>query len=135
MGGDESRAQRNATRPTSGRSSRQTYRLRLPAFIHEKVGLGDAGLADRQTLHAVLSKPENRYLVRQICWMFTVEGLETYLLVPRDSNDFQLLVEAVRPNPGPDDLDAVVGVKSPIAPPEMANGLRVPTKLSPYYDR
>lgn len=85
-----------------------------------------AGLTDRQTLHAVLTKPENRYLVRQMAYVFTVQGLETYLLVPRDPADFQLLAEAVRPNPATDDLDAVVGVKGPIAPPEMANGLQVP---------
>jgi len=57
-----------------------------------------SGLTDRQTLHAVLSKPENRYLVRQLCFVMTVSGLETYLLRPRDPADFGLLVEAVRPN-------------------------------------
>jgi hypothetical protein len=36
-----------------------------------------SGLTDRQTLHTVLTKPENRYLVRQLCWVMTVEGLET----------------------------------------------------------
>ena len=35
---------------------------------------GTAGLTDRQVLHAVLSKPENRYLVRQLCWVMTIEG-------------------------------------------------------------
>ncbi len=85
-----------------------------------------AGLTDRQALHAVLSKPENRYLVRQLCWVLTVEGLETYLLRPRDPADIHLLVEAVRPNPSPLDLDVVIGVKGPIAPPEICNGLMVP---------
>jgi hypothetical protein len=85
-----------------------------------------AGLTDRQALHAVLSKPENRYLVRQLCWVMTVEGLETYLLRPRDPADIDLLVEAVRPNPSPLDLDVVIGLKGPIAPPEMCNGLMVP---------
>ena len=59
------------------------------------------GLTDRQALHAVLSKPENRYLVRQLCLVMTIEGLETYILVPRDPADFGLLVEALRPNPSP----------------------------------
>jgi FlaG/FlaF family flagellin (archaellin) len=85
-----------------------------------------AGLTDRQTLHAVLSKPENRYLVRQLCFVMTIEGLETYILRPRDPADFSLLVEAVRPNPSPLDLDVVIGIKGPIAPPEMCNGLMVP---------
>jgi PatG Domain len=85
-----------------------------------------SGLTDRQALHAVLTKAENRYLVRQLCWVMTVEGLETYLLRPRDPVDFNLLMEAVRPTPSPLDIDVVIGVKGPIAPPEMCNGLMVP---------
>ncbi len=85
-----------------------------------------AGLTDRQTLHAVLSKPENRYLVRQLCFVMTIEGLETYILVPRDPADISLLVEALRPTPQPWDLDIVIGMKGPIAPPQMCNGLMVP---------
>ncbi len=88
-----------------------------------------AGLTDRQALFAVLSKPENRYLVRQLCFVFTIGGLETYLLRPRDPADFTLLVEAIRPNPSLLDLDVVVGIKGPIAPPEMCNGLMVPIVL------
>src|SRR5713101_1473247 len=40
-----------------------------------------ANLTDRQTLRKVLE--ENRYLVRQLCWVMTIGGLETYILVPR----------------------------------------------------
>jgi hypothetical protein len=85
-----------------------------------------SGLTDRQALHTILSKRENRYLVRQICFVMTVAGLETYLLRPRDPDDFSLLVEAIRPSPSPMDLDVVIGVKGPIAPPEICNGLMVP---------
>jgi hypothetical protein len=56
----------------------------------------------------------------------TVEGLETYILRPRDPSDFSLLLEAIRPNPSPLDLDVVIGIKGPVAPPEMCNGLMVP---------
>ena len=85
-----------------------------------------AGKTDRQTFHAVLSKRENRYLARQLCWVLTIEGLETYLLQPRDPADIDLLVEAIRPAPGPNDVDVVIGVQGPIAPPELCNGLMVP---------
>jgi hypothetical protein len=85
-----------------------------------------AGLTDRQALHAVLCKPENRYLIRQLCFIMTIGGLETYLLRPRDPGDFALLVEAIRPNPSPMDLDAVIGIKGPMASPEICNGLMVP---------
>ncbi len=85
-----------------------------------------AGLTDRQALQSMLSQRSNRYLARQLCWVLEIEGLETYLLVPRDPADFDLLVEALRPTPSPLDLDVVVGVRGPIAPPEMCNGLMIP---------
>jgi hypothetical protein len=86
-----------------------------------------AGKTDQQTFHAVLSK--NRYLVRELCWVLTIQGLETYLLVPRDSADFERLVEAIRPVPSRNNTDVVIGVRGPIAPPEMCNGLMVPIVL------
>jgi hypothetical protein len=84
------------------------------------------GLTDRQAAHEVLTRPENRYLVRQLCWVMTIEGLETYILVPRDPGDLNLLVEALRSTPSPADVDVVVGIRVGIAPPSVCNGLTVP---------
>jgi hypothetical protein len=98
---------------------------RFPSLSVEKefaqaTGRADTGgLTDRKALKKVLSDGGNRYLVRQLCWFFTVEGLETYLLLPRDPRDFDLLVEVVRDKPDPGDLDVVIGMRGPIAPPEM----------------
>src|SRR5262249_12454266 len=55
-----------------------------------------------------------------------IESLETYLLTPRDPADLDLLVEAVRPVPRATDVDVVIGLLGPIAPPTMCNGLMVP---------
>jgi hypothetical protein len=85
-----------------------------------------AGKTDQQAFHTVLSQRENRYLVRQLCWVLTVQGLETYLLQPRDPADIDMLVDAIRPAPTPNDIDVVIGLRGPIAPPEMCNGLMVP---------
>lgn len=85
-----------------------------------------AGQTERQALQSILADRANRYLARQMCWVFTIEGLETYLLAPRDPADFELLVEAVRPRPHPSDVDVIIGVQGPIAPPEVCNGLMVP---------
>ena len=85
-----------------------------------------SGLTDRQAVQKVLSQRQNRYLARQLCWVMTIEGLETYILTPRDPVDLDLLVEALRPTPSPADLDCVIGVRGPIAPPEACNGLMVP---------
>lgn len=84
------------------------------------------GKTDREALKSVLSERENRYLARQLCWVLTLQGLETYLLTPRDPVDLDLLVEAVRGTPRPTDLDVVIGLRGPIAPPEMCNGLMIP---------
>lgn len=84
------------------------------------------GLTDRQAMHAVFSRAQNRYLARQLCWVMTIEGLETYLLYPRDPADLSLLIEAIRPNPSPTDLDVVIGKKGPLASPTTCNGLTVP---------
>src|SRR5215467_7435299 len=85
-----------------------------------------SGLTDRQAMQKVLSERQNRYLARQMCWVMTIEGLETYILTPRDPADLDLLVEAVRSTPRPTDVDCVIGVRGPIAPPEACNGLMVP---------
>jgi hypothetical protein len=105
---------------------------RFPTLAAEKefaqaAGRSDTGgLTDRQTLHAVLSHRENRYLARQVCWVFTIEGLDTYILHPRDSADLDLLVETLRDSPSPLDVDVVVGRRGPLAPPDVCNGLMVP---------
>ncbi|MCE7979597.1 MAG: hypothetical protein DYG89_00275 [Caldilinea sp. CFX5] len=105
---------------------------RFPNLAAEKefaqvIGRTDtAGKTDQQTFHAVLSERRNRYLARQLCWVFTIQELETYLLVPRDPADLDLLVEAIRPAPSPNDIDLVIGLRGPIAPPEMCNGLMAP---------
>ena len=117
--------------------SRYVYALgrvepRFPTLAIEKefaqvVGRAEtAGLTDRQAVQSLLSERQNRYLVRQLCWVFTNEGLETYLLRPRDPLDTDLLLEALRPAPRPTDVDVVIGVRGPIAPPEACNGLMVP---------
>jgi hypothetical protein len=85
-----------------------------------------AGLTDRQAVHAVLTQRVNRYLAQQLCWVLTIEGIETYLLEPNDPMDLELLIEAVRPAPRATDVDVVVGVRGPIASPEACNGLMLP---------
>ena len=83
-----------------GRIEARFPRLSVEKEFAQAAGRADtAGLTDRQAFYNVLSEPESRYLARQLCWVFTVEGLETYLLAPRDPADLDLLVEAVRPRP------------------------------------
>jgi hypothetical protein len=105
---------------------------RFPSLAVEKEfvqvsGRADAaGLTNREVLQTILTDRANRYLVRELCWVFMIQGLETYLLAPRDPADLDLLVEATRPRPNPTDLDVVIGVRGPLASPQACNGLIVP---------
>ena len=58
-------------------------------------------MPQQQLLSTVFSKPENRYLLRQLCFVMKIRGLETYIVVPRDMSDYSLLAESIRPNRHP----------------------------------
>jgi hypothetical protein len=85
-----------------------------------------AGQGDRQALQAVVNLAQNRYLVREMCWVLNVSGVETYILQPGDPSDLQMLVDAVRGSPRPTDIDVVIGRRGPVAPPQVCNGLLLP---------
>lgn len=80
-----------------------------------------ANLTDRQAFHAVLSDPRNRYLARHSCYVFTIQGLETYIVRPRDPADLTLLVEALS-----SDHNVVIGVREGLAPAHLCDGLILP---------
>lgn len=110
-----------------GRIEARFPRLAVEKEFAQATGRADmAGRTDRQAFHEALSDRANRYLLRKLCWVMSVQGLETYLLQPRELADLDLLVEAIRPRPGPLDLDVVIGMRGPIAPPGMCNGLMLP---------
>jgi hypothetical protein len=73
----------------------------------------------------LLRDPANKYIVRRLCWVLSVQGVETYILVPRDG-DYQPLIDAYRAEPKPGDLELVIGLRGPIATPDYCNGLLVP---------
>jgi hypothetical protein len=108
-----------------GRIEPRFPRLSVEKEFAQAAGRADTvNLTDRQALQRVLQ--QNRYLVKQLCWVMTVGGLETYIVIPRDPTDSNLLVETLRPSPRPGDVDLVIGMRGPMAAPEMCNGLVVP---------
>jgi hypothetical protein len=123
---------RNGSQPVQYVYALGTVEPRFPRLAVEKefaqaTGRAEtAGLTDRAALKAVLSQRQNRYLIRELCWVLTIEGLETYLLVPHDPADFELLLETLRSTPRATDVDVIIGVKGPLAPPEFCNGLLLP---------
>lgn len=110
-----------------GRVEPRFSQVALEKEFAQAVGRGEAeGLTDRQAAHKVLSQRENRYIVRQLCWVLICEGLETYILQPRDPVDFELLIQALRLAPRLTDVDVVIGLKGPVARPELCSGLTIP---------
>jgi PatG C-terminal len=102
-------------------------RLSVEKEFAQATGRSDtAGLTDGETMHSILSQPQNRYLLKQLCWVFNIEGLDTYLLHPRDQAELDLLLDSLRPSPSKMDVDVVVGVRGPIAPAGYCNGMMVP---------
>lgn len=105
---------------------------RIPSLAIEKefaqaTGRAEtANLTDRQALHAVLSDPQSRYLTKHLCYVVVIQGIDTYILRPRDPADYGLLVDAIGPSPQASDLQAVVGLRGPLAPPDFCNGLMLP---------
>ena len=94
---------------------------RFPSLSVEKelaqaIGKAEtARLSDREAIHAVLTKRENFYLVRQLCWGLTIRGADAYLVVPQDAEELKMLLGALRPSPRLDDLDVTVGWIGPIS--------------------
>lgn len=85
-----------------------------------------SGLTDMQALKDILLKRENRYLVRQICWVLNIEGLDAYVLHPMDLDDLDYFVNAFHPPAEPTDINVVIGVKGPISNPHLCGGLTLP---------
>jgi hypothetical protein len=131
-----------AASPAASASSGYVYAIgqiepRFPNISVEKevyqasAQLGAKG-TDRAVLIKVLAAREFRYLARHVCWVLSVEGLETYILAPRDPADFALLTESLSPDPSPVDLDVIVGVRGQFAEPNVCGGLMLPVL---YFDQ
>jgi hypothetical protein len=110
-----------------GRIEPRFPRISVEKELAQVVARDDTtGLTDRRVLQSILARPENRYLARQMCWVFSVGGLETYILIPSDPHDASLLIDALRPSSSGEHLDVVIGRKGPFAPADMCNGLMIP---------
>jgi|GEM_PF-1918369 len=92
------------------------------------------GLDDAQVMYEVLKRPENRYLLRKICWVLQISGIDVYVLLPTDIQDYSLLIEAINPSSSAGEIlvDIVIGTRGPIADLSICNCLPLPIV---FYDR
>ena len=115
-----------------------TVNMRFPSpgiekeFAQAAASLGgSASLTDRQLVHQTLV--EHRYLANEVCWAYSIENTDTYLLLPRDAQTLDKFIAAVHPSSQGQgqgiDIDVIIGQRGPLAQPEMCNGLVVPLVL------
>ena len=82
--------------------------------------------SETEARRAILTSRQNRYLARKMCWVMTIEGIDTYILEPQNTDDLDLLIETLRAPPKRGvDLDLVIGWIGPLATPKLCNGLIV----------
>ena len=80
----------------------------------------------QRLLFDTLSKSENLYIAREMCWKFIMNGgITSYLIKPKSEIELYSLISVLEPGSSIK-LTALVGEKGSIAPPEMCNGLELP---------
>jgi hypothetical protein len=87
------------------------------------------GFTDRQTMYSVLSKPENRYLARRMCFLFTPYGTgasPAYVVIPEQQDDLDLLIDTLQRPLSSTEFDVVKGQLIGIAPPALCNAQQLP---------
>lgn len=110
-----------------------TLKMRFPSpgvekeFAQAAAGMGTANLTDQEVVHQTLR--QHRYLANEVCWVYSIENTDTYLLVPRDAATLDKFIEATAPASRGIDVDVVIGQRGPMAPAEFCNGLVVPIVL------
>jgi hypothetical protein len=77
--------------------------------------------------YQVLSQGQNLYIARQMCWVLQIDGVDTYIIVPRTDVELYQLIAALNPiDTGQIRFDVMVGVRGSLAPMAMCNGLQLP---------
>src|SRR5215211_1458227 len=110
-----------------GRIQPRFPNLSVKKECYQAIGLKEAvNKTDYELIRSALSQKQNRYLLRKMCWVLLVEGIETYIVRPSDPIGFDSLAESLRTEYNGIDSDVVIGRRGPIAPAEMCNGLMVP---------
>jgi hypothetical protein len=99
-------------------------------FAQLTEGLGGGGLVEIELLRGVLDVPENRYLGRHLCWVFTTQHVEAFTVLPRDDADVTRLVEMISPDESEGVVHVVVGRFSPGAADSPCVASRLPTVIA-----
>ena len=86
--------------------------------------------SDEEALCTVLAAPEHEYLAREVCWVFSVGGVDSFYSSRYvDSTTLRWVLSTARPDKGPTDVDVVIGRLAGRASMVECNGLVLPTVL------
>lgn len=89
-----------------------------------------ASLTDQQVLHQILSQPENAYLAREMCWVFSAQGLESFIVVPRSGIELSELIQALGLGASEGATTVIVGTRGPQMPAAACAGLSLPAVIA-----
>jgi hypothetical protein len=65
-------------------------------------------------------------LANDVCWVFSVEGVDHYVLIPRDPASMDSLIDAAKQCASTTkDVAVVIGTMGPVCGPDMCNGLQL----------
>jgi hypothetical protein len=78
-------------------------------FAQLAADVDPGGGGEIELLQRVLEDPDNRYLARHVCWVFTIQEIETFVVQPRDDADVTRLVELMEPDEAEDVVHVVIG--------------------------
>ena len=89
-------------------------------------GLETKGRSDNEIMGSIFLDENYKYIAYEMCWVFTIEGLETYILRANNREAFEKFVEATNISPAVNDINVIIGIKGPLSSPELCNGLILP---------
>jgi hypothetical protein len=90
------------------------------------------GPVERELLPRVLGEPDNRYLGRHLCWVFTAQHVDAFVVTPREGSDVGRLVDMV--SSGSDDvLHVVIGSALPVGTDSPCSGLGIPLVVAEQF--
>jgi hypothetical protein len=89
-------------------------------------GLETKGKLDNEIMSSIFSDENYKYIAYEMCWVFTIEGLEIYILRANNREAFEQFVESTNASPTVNDINVVIGTKGPLSSPELCNGLILP---------
>lgn len=91
-----------------------SIRAKFPSLSVEKefyqaVDEKDVLLSPELLYFKVLSKAENLYIAREMCWVLRIDGIDSYIVMPKSETELTELIAALYTSPSDTEFDVVMG--------------------------